>query len=100
MNKPTPRKKYPEEFKNDAIDLVKTAGYSRAEAARRLDISASILGRWIRESESAHKARKAGQPTDKELKAEIQRLKAENRRLEMEREILKKAAAFFAKEAK
>ncbi|MCG8472305.1 MAG: transposase, partial [Desulfobacterales bacterium] len=40
MNKPTSRKKYPEEFKNDAINLVKTAGYSRAEAARRLDISA------------------------------------------------------------
>ena len=99
MSKNPARKKYSEEFKNDAVDLFKTAGYSQAETARRLDISPSILGRWIRESESDDKAREAGQPTEKELKAEIQRLRAENKRLEMEREILKKAAAFFAKES-
>ena len=99
MSKNPARKKYSEEFKSDAVDLFKTAGYSQAETARRLDISPSILGRWIRESESDDKAREAGQPTEKEVKAEIQRLRAENKRLEMEREILKKAAAFFAKES-
>ena len=99
MSKTPLRKKYSEEFKKDAADLVKTAGYSRAEAARRLGISPSILGRWVREAESDDKAREAGQPTEKDLKAEIQRLRAENKRLEMEREILKKAAAFFAKES-
>ena len=99
MSKTPLRKKYSEEFKTDAADLVKTAGYSRAEAARRLGISPSILGRWVREAESDDKAREAGQPTEKDLKAEIQRLRAENKRLEMEREILKKAAAFFAKES-
>lgn len=99
MSKNPARKKYSKEFKIDAVDLFKVGGYSRAEAARRLDISPSILGRWIRESEFNDKAREAGQPTEKELKAEIQRLRAENKRLEMEREILKKAAAFFAKES-
>ena len=99
MSKPPGRSKYSKEFKDDAVNLVKAAGYSRAEAARRLDISPSILGRWVRESESDEKAREAGQPSKKELKAEILRLKVENKRLEMEREILKKAAAFFAKES-
>ena len=100
MSKTPVRKKYSEEFKKDAVDLVKTAGYNRAEATRRLGISPSILGRWVREAESDDRARETGQPTEKELKAEIQHLKAENKRLEMEREILKKAAAFFAKESK
>ena len=99
MSKPQTRKKYSEEFKKDAVDLFKSASYSRAEVARRLGISPSILGRWIGEAESDNKAREAGHPTEKELKAEIQRLRAENKRLEMEREILKKAAAFFAKES-
>lgn len=100
MSKTPVRKKYSKEFKDDAVELFRASGYSRAEVARRLGISPTILGRWIRECDSDDKARVAGQPTEKELKTEIQRLRAENKRLEMEREILKKAAAFFAKESK
>lgn len=94
------RKKYTPEFKRDAISLVADNGYSRAEAASRLGISPSILGRWVRESEADAKAKETGEPTEKELRSEIQRLRAENKRLQMEREILKKAAAFFATEVK
>ena len=79
MSKIPLRKKYSKEFKKDAADLVKTAGYSRAGAASRLGISPSILGRWIREADSDDKAREAGEPTEKDLKAEIQRLRAENK---------------------
>lgn len=93
------RKKYTPEFKKDAVDLVIHQGYSCNEAARRLGIGSSMLSRWVREASAEDTALKAGEPTPKELKDEIRRLRAENKRLEMEREILKKAAAFFAKEA-
>ena len=92
------RRRYTTEFKKDAIDLVIKNEYSCNDAARRLGIGSSMLARWLRESRDDESALEAGQPTTKQLKDEIRQLKAENKRLEMEREILKKAAAFFAKE--
>ncbi|SCY38572.1 transposase [Desulfoluna spongiiphila] len=92
------RRTYTPEFKKDAIDLVAKNEYSCNEAARRLGIGSSMLARWLRESRDDEAALEAGHPTTKQLKDEIRLLKAENKRLEMEREILKKAAAFFAKE--
>ena len=96
----TTRKKYPKEFKLDAISLVLDQGYSRSEAARSLDINANMLCRWIKEhqSEDGHAFRGNGSLTPEQ--AEIRQLKEENRRLKMEKEILKKATVFFAKETK
>jgi transposase len=96
----TARKKYSKEFKLDAIDLVLEQGYSLAEASKSLGINTNMLGRWIREHQSDDdKAfRGNGKLTPEQL--EIRRLKEENRQLKMEKEILKKATVFFAKETK
>ena len=96
----TTRKKYPKEFKLDAISLVLDQGYTRTEAARSLDINANMLGRWVKEQkpEDGQAFRGNGKLTpDQE---EIRKLKARVKRLEMEKDILKKATVFFAKETK
>lgn len=93
------RKKYSKEFKHDAVRLVTEQGYSIAEAARNLGLNYNMLGRWKRESEELEDVfRGNGKLTPDQL--ELRQLKAENRQLRMEREILKKATAFFAKESK
>ena len=94
------RKTYTKEFKLDAVSLVKEQGYSRAGAARALDINPTMLGRWIKEQEQddGHAFRGNGKLTP-ELE-ENRRLKEEIKRLKMEKEILKKATVFFAKETK
>jgi len=96
----TTRKKYPKEFKLDAISLVLDQGYSRSEAARSLDINANMLCRWIKEHQSEDGQAFRGNGSLTPEQAEIRQLKEENRRLKMEKEILKKATVFFAKETK
>jgi transposase len=93
------RQRYTVEFKEDAVRLVTEAGYSCAEAGRRLGINANNIVRWVRQHRDQQEAAEQGLPSPKELQAEVQRLRKENKRLQMEREILKKAAAFFAKES-
>ena len=85
------RKKYPKEFKLDAISLVLDQGYSRSEAARSLDINANMLCRWIKEHQSEDGQAFRGNGTLSPEQAEIRQLKEENRRLKMEKDILKKA---------
>jgi transposase len=85
------RKKYSKEFKLDAVSLVFDQGYTRVEAARSLDINASMLGRWVTEhqqSDDGQSFRGQGNLTPEQ--EEIRRLKVENKRLQMEKEILKK----------
>ena len=94
MTKKT-RKKYSEEFKAEAVRLITEEGYSISQAARNLDINANMLGRWKRELTEDDENRQ--QVTDE--KEELRRLREEVRQLKMEREILKKATAFFAKES-
>jgi len=97
----TTRKKYSKEFKLDAVSLVLDQGHTRREAARSLDINEQMLGRWVkehRESADGQAFRGNGKLTPEQ--GEIKRLKAEVKRLEMEREVLKKATAFFAAETK
>jgi len=95
------RKQYTKEFKLDAISLVLDQGLTIAEAARSLEIRANMLGRWIKENEADNNGqafRGNGKLTpDQE---EIRRLKIENKQLKLERQILKEAAVFFAKETK
>jgi len=94
-----PRRKFSEEFKQDAVKLVTEQGYRISEAARNLDVNVSVLRRWVKGRETE----KSSFPVNSRLtpeQEEIKRLREENQRLRMEREILKKAAAFFANESK
>ena len=88
---------YSAEFRARAIDLVRTSGKPVTEVAKDLGISTESLRNWIRQAE-INAGR--GQPGDltSEEREELRRLKRENRILREEREILKKAAAFFARE--
>ena len=94
------RKKYSKEFKLDAISLVIDQNYTRVDAARSLGINANMLGRWIKEQskDEGQSFRGNGKLTPEQ--EEIRRLKVENKRLQMEKDILKKAAVFFAAETK
>jgi transposase len=94
------RKRYSKEFKLDAISLVVDQGFTRKEAAASLDINAQMLGRWIKESkdEDGQVFRGNGKLTPEQ--EEIKRLRTENQKLKAERDILKKATAFFAAETK
>ena len=96
----TTRKTYSKEFKLDAIALVVEQKYSKAEAARNLGLSPQILGRWLKEAEDDNGQAFRGNGALTPEQAEIRRLKEQVKRLEMEREILKKATVFFAKETK
>lgn len=96
----TTRKRYSKEFKLDAISLVLEQGYTQAEAARSLEVNANMLGRWIKEHESADGQAFRGNGKLTPEQAEIRRLREENRRLKMEKDILKKATVFFAKETR
>ena len=95
---PKKRKKYTQEFRDSAVKLITEQGYQITEAARNLGINATMLGRWKREVESGEDG-SPDSPSGKALQSELTRLRKENRRLKMEREILKKAAAFFANES-
>jgi transposase len=89
------KRNYTQEFKQEAVKLVTEQGYKVSEAARNLGLSRSMLGRWRREFD----AEKAGERLGGGEREELKRLRSEVKRLRMEREILKKAAAFFAKES-
>ena len=95
MNKRT-RRNYTEGFKRDAVRLITEEGYSISEAARNLGLNPKNLGRWKAEYTGKENWKGAINSTDKE---ELKRLRKENRRLQMERDILKKATAFFARES-
>ena len=92
------RKQYTQEFKDSAVKLVTEQGYKLTEASRSLGVNVSVLRRWRVAAEGGGKRNEKGQ-SSADLKAELLRLKKENHRLQLEREILKKAAAFFAKES-
>lgn len=91
------RRKFTEQYKAEAVELVVTSGRPTAEIARDLGINEGTLGNWVQ------LAKKRGELKEKPLevdeRAELKELREENRRLKMEREILKKVAAWFAKES-
>jgi len=88
---------YTDEFKKDAMKLVLSEGYGIKEAARHLGIPFSTLNTWLRKTRE-DKFPDSTERTKSDLLAEIKLLRKKNKRLEMEREILKKATAFFASE--
>lgn len=93
------RRKFSREFKVEAARLVKDRGVSVAQAARDLDVHENVLRKWIKEfgTDPAHAFPGHGQM--KPEQQEIARLHREVAKLKAERDILKKAAAYFAKEA-
>ena len=99
MNEKTTRQKLTKEFKADAIKLVLDQGCSSSEAGRRLGIHSSNVSRWVREFRRDQEEFAEGGITRREPEEEVLRLRKENKGLEMEREILKKATAYFAKES-
>ena len=90
------RRNYTEDFKREAVALVTEQGYKVSEAARSLDIGANLLGRWCRQ----FKEEAAGARLSVDEREELKKLRKENRMLRMEKEILKKASQYFAKEMK
>ena len=90
------RRRFTQEFKRDAVALVMEQGYSIAQAAQAIDVSENNLRRWKKEFEQEAN----GERLTADERAELIRLRRENRQLKMEKEILKKASAFFAKELK
>jgi len=93
------RRQYTSEFKKEAVGLVTNQGYTITEAANSLGICSQILGRWRREQLQKQQNAFPGTGHQSPKVEELNRLREENRRLKLEREILKKAAAFFAKES-
>lgn len=93
------RRTFSDEFKARAVELCRTSGKSVAEVAKDLGVANSGLRVWLKQSEVDAGRGPAGALTTAE-RAELAQLRKENRVLKEEREILKKAAAFFAKESK
>jgi transposase len=95
-----PQGRYTKEFREEAVKMVIDGSMSLPEAARRLSLPPSTLGNWV-------KAHKAGKLKDigknyrplTELEMELARVKKELAEARMERDLLKKAAAYFAKES-
>ena len=93
------RRKFSREFKLEAVRLVKDRGVAVAQAARDLDLHENVLRKWIREAISDPQHAFPGHGQMKPEQLEIDRLRKEVARLKAERDILKKAAAYFARDA-
>ena len=92
------RRQFSEEFKAGAVRLVLDEGKTVGAVARELDLTASALSLWVRHARAERTKGKSG--LMKEEREELTRLRKENRILQEERDILKKAAAFFAKQSR
>ena len=97
----TKKRKFSNQFKADAVQLVLDKDYTPKEAAESLDISANMLCRWIREAQARESEgeQTPGDTLSESEREELLRLRQENKRLAVERDILKKATAFFANES-
>ena len=100
QKRPSGRRTYTSQFKREAVELVDREGVSVAEAARRLGVDQTLLRSWkLKFQEQGDRAFPgAGQRTA--VEEENRQLREENARLKMERDILKKATAFFARESR
>jgi transposase-like protein len=92
------RRAFSPEFKARAVELVKSTGKSTGQVAKDLDLTETALREWVKRAEGVLARSAPGVPGSD--KAELERLREEVRILRMERDFLKKAAAFFAKESR
>lgn len=93
---PRPRRSFTKEFKADAVSLVLDEGRTLADVARSLDIGDGNLGNWVRQAR-IDRGERDGLTTNE--KAELAELRRENSRLRMERDLLKRATAFWVNES-
>lgn len=93
------RRIFSREFKLEAVKLVKERGVAAAQAARDLGIHENVLRKWVRDGVADPVHAFPGKGVMKPEQAEIDRLKKENAKLKAERDVLRKAAAYFAKES-
>lgn len=87
-------KRYPDQFKREAVELVRVSGRPVGQIAEELGVSDQTLRNWVH-ADAGGRGKGSLSPDEKE---ELKLLRKENKRLRMEREILKKAATFFARE--
>lgn len=92
------RRAFTDEFKADAVELVRSSGKSVGQVAKDLDLTETSLREWVSKAEDGQLRRATS--VDEDERQELRRLREENRVLKMERDFLNKAAAFFAKESK
>src|SRR5271169_5986373 len=90
-----PRRKFSDEFKAETVELVRSSGRSILEVARDLDLTETAVRDWVKKAEIEDGKRPG---LTAEERDELKALRKENRLLRMERDLLKKAAAFFATE--
>ena len=89
---------YTEDFKLNAVRMVRVEGLTQAEVARRLETSSKNVSRWVKEAQENQQNLAENGESNSLLKKKIQEQDKQIRQLQMERDILKKATAFFAKE--
>ena len=89
------RRQFSDEFKEGAVRLVLDEGKTVGAVARELDLTASALGRWVQQARAERTKGKSG--LMKEEREELTRLRKENRELRIERDLLKKVSALFAR---
>lgn len=89
------RRAFTAEFKAEAVRLCRVGDRTVRDVARDLDLTETALREWVRRADAGGSVEA---PLKEDERAELQRLRKENKRLQMERDILKKATAFFAKE--
>jgi transposase len=94
------RRSYTAEFKREAVRLASKEGVSRRQVARQLGIHPNVLAAWLEKVEKGAWNEKPGEELKSEQQRELERLRRENASLKTDLEILKKAAAYFAKESK
>src|SRR5688572_3350736 len=92
------RRQFTPEYKAEVVELIRTSGRSITEIARELDLTETNVRAWVKKAEDRDDPAKQG-GEDEDLRAELERARKRIRELEMEKTILKKAAAFFAKES-
>ena len=90
--------KYPREFRREAVELARASDRPRAEVARSLGLSDSTLANWVNADRDARTRAEDPDGLSESERDELTRLRRENAELKLDREILRKAAAFFARE--
>ena len=92
------QKRFTKEFEEEAVRLLRTSGRTKREIGEDLGVSLSTLTRWVSRSRGREMDQPDRRPLGEDAAAELKRLRRENEILRQERDILKRATAFFAKE--
>lgn len=90
------RRKFTDEFKAETVKLIRESGRTVGSVARELDLTETAVRDWVKRAEASGSA----DSLNSDERAELRRLRKENQELRMEKEILRKATAFFAKESR